>query len=290
MNDVIKWILEDETPEVKYRAMIELIGIPHEDPSAKEAYNALLSSDALAAVMNKFRVNKKWDDFNAFCALTEFGLTRDDVPIDEYVERIISGTNFNMMCGRVLLLRNLVALGYYGNIRVQNEINNAFSLIRDDGSFRCLSKTKKTNDSKLPDMGCYRQTTTYLLLAAELKKKGVTLPQFEPLINFYLNHNVSFHPDNKDEFIIQEMAGTFYPFDPVKMGLQMIMYALSILNAANHPNCEKAWTLLNSKKDYEERYILDNSFSKPYFKVGKTGKPNKWVTLYALLTDKNRTV
>lgn len=286
MDKLLSWLLEDETPEIKYRTMIELLNIPKSEPEVKKAYENLVNSEAVRIAMDKFKVNKKWEDFNAFCTLAEFGLTREDVPIDDYVERIIEDTNFNMMCGKGLLLRNLVALGYYEHPQVQDEISASFSFIRNDGSFRCLSKAKKTNDSNLPDMGCYRQTTTYLLLAAELKKKGIILPQFEPLTNFYMDYNVIFRPDRINDFIIQEMAGTYYPLDPVKMGLQMIMYGLSIMEKASHPNCKKAWELLESKKDSEGRYILENSFSKPYFKIGKIAKPNKWVTLYVLLAKK----
>lgn len=286
MDKLISWLLEDETPEIKYRTMTELLNIPKSESEVKKAYENLVNSDAVRIAMDKFKVNKKWEDFNAFSTLAEFGLTRKDVPIDEYVERIIADTNFNMMCGKGLLLRNLVALGYYEHPRVQEEIPAAFSIIRNDGSFRCLSKSKKTNDSNLPDMGCYRQTTTYLLLAAELKKKGVSLSQFVPLTNFYMDYSVIFRPDSINNFIIQEMAGTFYPLDPVKMGLQMIMYGLSIMGKAGHTSCEKAWELLESKKDSEGRYILEKALSKPYFKIGKVGKPNKWVTLYVLLAKK----
>jgi len=287
MNDLINWLLEDETPEIKYRTMIELLDKPREDLSVDSAYKALIDSKAVAAAIDKFKADKKWEDFNALCTLAEFGLTKDDVPIDHYVQRFITATNFdNLMCGKVLLLRNLVALGYFDDDRVQGEVSKAFSIIREDGSFRCLSKTKKTNDSDLSDMGCYRQTTTHLLLAAELKKKGIILPQFEQLISFYLNHDVVFRLDNKDDFIIKEKAGTFYPFDAVKMGLQMIMYGLSVLGVANNPHCEDAWVLLENKKDAEGRYVLEKSFSKPYFNVGKIGKQNKWVTLYVLLAKK----
>ncbi len=286
MDEVSNWLLEDETPEIKYRTMTELLGMSKNEPEVKKAYDNLVNSKIVGMLMDKFKLDEKWEDFNAFCAIAEFGLTRADVPIDNYVERIIANTNFDMMCGKVLLLRNLVALGYYEHNRVQDEIPKAFSIIREDGSFRCLSKKKKSNDSNLPDMGCYRQTTTYLLLAAELKKRGIILPQFESLVNFYLNYNVIFRSDKIEDYIIQEMAGTFYPFDPVKIGLQMIMYGLSVLGAANHPNCKNAWELLESKKDGEGRYALDKSLSKPYFKVGKVGKPNKWVTLYILLANK----
>lgn len=187
-----------------------------------------------------------------------------------------------------MLLRNLAALGYYEHAWVKEQISLAFSTIREDGTFRCLDKNKKKNDSKLPEMGCYRQTTTYLLLAAELKKIGVVLPQFELLKEFYMNYHVAFRPDDYKKVIIEDMSGTFYPIDHVHIGLQMIMYGIAILGGANHPNCDRAWALLDSKKDIEGKYILSKSFTEPYFNVGQVGSPNKWVTLYALLSQKYR--
>jgi hypothetical protein len=153
-----------------------------------------------------------------------------------------------------------------------------------------LDNGKKTNDSKLPDMGCYRQTTTYLLLGAELRKIGVIMPQIEPLIKFYIDHHAAFRSDIPEKVIIEDMSGTFYPIDRVHMGLPMIMYGLSVLGGANHPNCEKAWALLNCKKDNDGKYALSESFAEPYFDVGKVGQPNKWVTLYILLSEKYRAV
>ena len=288
MSQVVNWLLGDETPEVKYRTMIELLGISKHDPEAKKTYDALLGSESLRSVMDKFALENIWEHINAFLALAEFGLTCDDVPIDEYVERCIENLNMGTKCAKILFLRNLVSLGYSGHPWVQERVNEAFSAIRHDGSVRCLDKTKGSNDSKLPDMGCYRQTTTYLLLGAELKKKGIASPQLGLLKRFYRDHEVSFHQESPRKIIIDEMAGTFYPIDHVHIGLQMIMYGLSVLGEASHPGCEKAWALLNGKKDGDGRYILTESFGEPYFAVGKVGQPNKWVTLYVLLAEKYR--
>lgn len=192
MNNIINWILEDETQEVKYRAMTELLCMKKDDPEVIKAYNSLLVSDTVSLIMDKFKTNNKWDDINAFCTFAEIGLTREDVPIDEYLERIIKNMNRSMKCAKILLLRNLVSLGYYEHPWVKEQISLAFATIREDGTVRCLDKSKKRNDSRLPDMGCYRQTTTYLLLAAELKKIGVVLPQFELLTEFYINYHVAF--------------------------------------------------------------------------------------------------
>lgn len=285
MNDVVNWLLDNENPEVKYRTMIELLDMPKDDSKVKKVYKSLLHSDILNFIMEKFDLQNKWEDINAFLALSEFGLTRVDVPIDNYIERIIKNiAQKSMKCAKILLLRNLVSLGYYEHAWVKEEINSSFSSIRKDGTFRCLDKTKKTNDSKLPDMGCYRQTTSYLLLAAELKKIGIVLPQFETLIQFYLNHFVIFHIENPEKVITKEMSKTFYPIDHVHIGLQMIMYALSILGTANHPNCEKAFLLLDKYKSKDGKYLLNETLPYPYFNAGSVDKPNKWITLYVLLS------
>lgn len=289
MNEIINWLLEDNTPEIKYRTMVELLGRSKEESEVKEVYNQLLNSQRLSQVMDKFQLKDKWEHINAFLALAEFGLTRNDVMIDEYMERIIKKLNKSMKCAKILLLRNLVALGYYDHPWVQKEITLALSNIREDGTVRCLDTGKKRNDSRLPEMGCYRQTTTYLLLGAELKKKGIILPQFDKLVNFYLCHDIMFHSDDSERMIIKDMTGTFYPIDHVHIGLQMIMYGISVFGEGNHINCRKAWEQLYSKRDSEGKYILTESFPEPYFNAGMAGNPNKWVTLYVLLSEMYRT-
>lgn len=283
MNHVINWLLEDNTPLIKYRTMIELQGLSKEDIGVKRAYNNLLDSEELSHVLDKFHAKNKWEHINALLAIAEFGLTRNDLLLDDYVECIITEINASMKCAKILLLRNLVSLGYYDHPWVKEQIHTSFSTIREDGTVRCLDKGKKTNDSKLPNMGCYRQTTTYLLLAAELKKIGIILPQFDAIANFYMNHNVVYHNVEPEKIIIKDMTSTFFPIDHVHIGIQMIMYGLSILGYGNDNNCQKAWEILHSYKDAEGKYLLSDSFKEPYFDVGAVGQSNKWVTLYVLL-------
>lgn len=289
MENIINWLLEDNTPQIKYRTMLELQGRGKDDIEVKRAYKNLLDSNELKFVMDKFKMKSKWEHLNALLILTEYGLTRNDVFIDEYVEEIIKKINLSMKCAKILLLRNLVSLGYYNHPWVKEQIQISFSTIREDGTARCLDKTKKKNDSRLSDMGCYRQTTTYLLLASELKKIGITLPQFGEIVNFYKNHNVLYHTDEDEKIIIKEMANTFFPIDHVHIGIQAIMYGLSVLGAENHDTCQRAWKILHSYKNKEGKYYLSDSFSEPYFNVGKVGQSNKWITLYVMLSEKYST-
>ncbi|MDF2820112.1 MAG: hypothetical protein K0R15_553 [Clostridiales bacterium] len=41
MNNVINWLLNDDTPEVKFRAMTELLGMSKDELEVKKAYENL---------------------------------------------------------------------------------------------------------------------------------------------------------------------------------------------------------------------------------------------------------
>lgn len=288
MNHIIQWLLEDDMPHVKYRTMIELQGRTKNDFEVQKAYDHLMNSEMLRLVMDKFQDKNKWEHINAFLCLYEFGLTRQDLSLDDAVERIIKDLNKSMKCSKTLLLRNLVALGYYEHPWVNEQVHLSFLNLREDGTIRCLDTGKKTNDSKLPDMGCYRQTTTYLLLAAELKKKGIILPQFDAITTFYKDHHVIFHKGVAEKWIVKDITQAFFPIDHVNLGIQMILYGLSILGAGTGDHCQRADEILQSYKDSEGKYMLSHSFDKPYFDVGPVGQPNKWVTLYTELYEKYR--
>jgi hypothetical protein len=73
-------------------------------------------------------------------------------------------------------------------------------------------------------MACYRQVTACLLLGAALKKKGVVLPEIEPMLKFYAEHHIAFRPDSFENVIIKDMTGTFFPIDHINMGLQIDLY------------------------------------------------------------------
>lgn len=131
------------------------------------------------------------------------------------------------------------------------------------------------------------QTAYYIPFACgRTKKIGITLPQFDAIIHFYMSHNIVFHDEKLEKFIIKDMTSTFFPVDHVHIGLQMILYGLSVQGAGNNENCQRAWEILDGYKNSEGKYLLSHSFETPYFDVGKVGQPNKWVTLYVKLFEK----
>ena len=131
-------------------------------------------------------------------------------------------------------------------------------------------------------------TASYLLLAAEMYKKGVECPQTEGIVSYFLDRDILYRHDDPNRVVKNEMGTTFHPPVCTRIGLHMILYALSILGYGNDPACKRAWELLDSRRGANGKYILDGSLTKPYVKMEKTGKPSKWVTFYALLAEKER--
>ena len=131
-------------------------------------------------------------------------------------------------------------------------------------------------------------TVSYLLLAAEMHKRGVDCPQATGMLKYFLSRDVLYRHDDPTQFVLNVHATTFHPPVYTRIGLHMILCALSTLGCGDDFGCKRAWEILNSKRGDDGKYILDGSLTKPYIKLEKPGKPSKWITFYALLAEKER--
>lgn len=287
-NTVIQWLLEDVEPTVKYRTQTELLDLKKGSEEDKLTHKALLSSDYVKSAMSLFDIGKDYSDAHALSALAEYGLARTDIDIDRYVDRLIVNTNFRDGCGEGFLLRNLVALGYAEHPAVKKELSLILTTQQSDGGFPCISKNPKINKPNVPHKSCFQMTTSYLLLTAEMFKKGIDCPQIEGITSYFLDRDVLYRHDDSSRVVVNVMGTTFHPPVATRIGLHMILYALSILGKGNDPSCNRAWEALDYRRGGDGKYTLDGSLTKPYIKTGKPGKANKWVTFYVLLAEKYR--
>lgn len=81
-------------------------------------------------------------------------------------------------------------------------------------------------------------------------------------------------------------SDAFYPFEPMRIGIQNIMETISSLGYGNDPAAVAGWKYLNSSKDDMGRVILSGTLTKSYLPKEKVGKPSAWATFYALLAEK----
>ena len=285
-RQILEWLLEDDTPEVKLRTLKEYLRLPEDDEKVAECRAQLLQSKVYERGLKKLGTDKPWAKFDAIMAFAEWGLTRDDiaVDIDEEVFGLIRSTGFKMLCGEPLLLKNLVKLGYYQEDIVRNEIDSILGLIKEDGGFGCISTNKKINDPKKPHKSCARLTVEYLLLVAELHLLGYRMECESALVRYFTKRNIFYRTDDMVTPMVDLMLGTFYPPDPIKIGAHNIVYALRVLGCG--PDSEamrEGYAVLDRHRLENGRYILTASKSVPAFRAGKVGEENKWVTLYAYM-------
>jgi hypothetical protein len=282
---IIQWLLEDTNPEVKLRTLKEYMGYGDEHIEVVRAKEQLLVSSIFVKAMDNLISQNKWKKYDALIAFAEWGLTRKDIDIDSYVFELIENTGFKMMCGEALLLRNLVKLGYYNEAAVHEEIDNMFWAIKDDGGFGCLSKNKKINDPKKAHKSCARITAGYLLLLAELKLMRIDMPCEKELVKYFTKRNIFYRTDDIQTVMVKVMTETFYPIDAIQIGVQNLIYALSILGQGKTESAAEGWKYMKARQIEDGRYIITKSKTVPAFKPGSKNKPNKWITLYAIMTE-----
>ena len=114
-ENILEWLLSDDTPEVRLRTLKEYQKLSDDDLEVIECKSKLLQSKIYERGLKKLKKDKPWEKFDAIMAFAEWGLTREDIgsDIDEEVFSLIQSTGFKMLCGEPYLLRNLVKLGYY---------------------------------------------------------------------------------------------------------------------------------------------------------------------------------
>ena len=285
---ILDWLLEEQNPEVRLRTLKEYMKLPDDNEKVVECKRLLIQSKVYERALKKLRKEKPWDKFDAIMAFAEWGLTRADIgkDIDSEVFALIESTGFKMLCGEPYLLRNLVKLGYDQEDIVKNEIACALSGIKEDGGFGCISTNKKINDPRKPHKSCARLTVEYLLLVAELHLQGYRAACEEALTHYFTKRNIFYRTDDMQTPMVDVMLGTFYPPDPIKIGVHQILYALRVLGCAPESEAMRAgYKVLDQHRLENGRYVLTASKSVPAFKAGNVGEENKWVTLYAYMAQ-----
>jgi len=302
MSDtVLSWLLEDENPAVRYRALTEICEAG-ETEEAKAAYDAIWRRQEIVRLLRKQDADGLWDtkDYGVhtslryLTALAEYGLKRDE-RIDRFAEYSIAflrgkeGAAANQDysgCANALVLRALVMLGYHDRAEVRELIDRYAASQLYDGGFIC----KRLLDKRPERKSCYKAALAALLLYAECKRKDILPANANELVGYFLKRDVFYSSDRSQSFGEGRpgwrFVDNFFPVEPMRIGLPQIVAALSILGAGDEPAVREAWRLLRGKADEAGRLKLEGTLTKQPLGFGKVGAVNKWVTFYAALAEK----
>lgn len=297
MDLSLEWLLEESNPAIKYRTLTEIENVPW-SPELEKLYASIWESKEIHKMLKKQDASGLWSekDYGSFTSLryltafSEFGLHKDK-RIDDYVEWTICSLIRQMKedatgCHFPLLLRALVMLGYYDQKEIRDLIQLYTSTQLSDGGFMC----QRLLDKKPQRKSCYKASLDALLLFAECRRKGIILDGTSELIQYFTKRDVFYSSDHStllgDSKQGWRYIDNFFPVEPLRMGLPLIVSALAILGVGEHTALKKAWNFLNEKETEEGQFILEGTLSKQPCSFGKVGQPNKWISFYAQLAKK----
>ena len=302
MNEqTINWLLEDNNPAIKYRTLTEICGKSPEE--CQDIYDLIWEHKSIVNMLNKQDENGLWEsekryygnflDLKYLTAFAEHGIHKDtrlDKLVDHTVDFLKAFAEKDDLsgCGTPLMLRALVMMRYHEQKDVMELIEKFSAAQLYDGGFMC----KRLLDKKPDRKSCYKAALTGLLLYAECKKKNILPDNSDKLVEYFLKRDVFYSSDkskafyDKDGRVGWRFVDNFFPAEPMRMGLPLIVSALSVLGAGNHPAMTEAWKFLKDKEDENGRLKLDGTLTKQPCSFGTVGKVNKWVTFYAVLAEK----
>jgi hypothetical protein len=312
-TDLIDWLLEPDEPSVRYRTMTELQDHPATDPAVRAALQAVHSSPQVDAILSQMHpegywlqtnprsgeVNGKGVEYGAFATthyclayLAELGMDRSNALVARSADRYLGlqkedGDFWNhFSCLLCQNIRTFLLLGYRDDPRLQKSIDLMLNTVREDGGYLCdmHDKKYKTKEAK----SCVRGAVKALLAFAHLPEYR-DHPRCRDLIEYFVRRNGIFTNGDHTKLVNRDVSMTVFPIH-YRAGIVEVLYALSRLGFGNRREFDNTWELLKTKRDDVGKYVLDWTPVQSPLKAGKRGRANKWITLYALLAEKYRSL
>jgi hypothetical protein len=308
---VLQWLLEEEQPAVRYRALLDLLDRSESDPEVRNARSKIArigwAHDQLRRQGPKGfwerrepKNVREWVDFLYFpyytatnwraLVLSDFGLDSSTPQIKKLAEvifdyklRLSSPFNFfyEEMCISANTARMLTRFGYADDARVRKLYDWLVEDQRKDGGWNCSQGTPGTLDVWEP------------LAAFAALPRSKRSPKMEDAISkgaeFYLDRRLL-----REGRAYAPWLRLHYPnhyFYDFLIGLDV----LTELGYAGDPRLEPALKLLREKQRRDGTWLLERAHPdmgrganvhpdrrlEPLV-IEPAGKPSKWITLKAL--------
>jgi hypothetical protein len=271
-QEVYDWLIEPSNPSLQYRTMTELLDINPDDAEVFQAKELIPTSPMAIKILSKMHPDGYWlqkkprtgeivgtgTEYGAyatthFCLayLAELGLDRQhpqvSIAADRYLDlQAEDGDYFrHLSCLYGYNIRTYLMLGYRQDSRVQKSIDLMLGTERPDGGYLCdLHEGKyKTRAAK----SCIRGSVKTLLAFSELEEYWEH-PRCQSLLEYFLNRELLFRTSDPEMAINHDVTRTHFPIT-WRAGLTEMLYALSKMGYGAKDELNRAWDILESKRD-----------------------------------------
>ncbi len=306
--DVYEWLLEPGDPSVRYRTLVELMDMG-ESEEAKIAKKSISESEPVKSLIAKMHPDGYWLQKNsqgrivgqeaeygsfatthfclAYCA--ELGLDRSEPFVEKAASRYLGlqkedGDWYeHLSCLFGYNIRTFIMLGYRYDERIQKAIDMMLNTVRKDGGYLCDMHEKEKGR---PPKSCVRGAAKALLAFSELPEYW-NHERCLQLVDYFLSRNGIYKRNDHERFVSKDMLTDSFPII-WRTNIWEILYGLSKMGYGKDGRLADAWKVMESRRDTDERYLLDWTPSQSPWKAGIRGESNKWITLYCMLAEKYR--
>ncbi|MGZ6346894.1 MAG: hypothetical protein ACXWNC_04905 [Anaerolineales bacterium] len=310
VTNVIHWLLEEDNPSVRYRALKEILGYQDNSPEIIQAKSAILQSHPVRSLLEGMHPDGYWLQKNPrthrvvgdgvvygsfgtthFCLsyLSELGMDRTNSLIQKAAERYLELQqqdgdwigHYSCLVG--YNIRTFVRLGYKEDKHILRAMNLLNQTCREDGGYLCDIHEGKTKTKSVKS--CFRGSVKALLAFSEFPNYWDE-PRCKQLVNYFLRRGGIFQSKHPGIPVNRDVQTQSFPIS-WRANLYEVLYALSKMGYGSDERLQSAWEMMEGQADSSGRYHLDWTPTQSPWVAGKRGEVNKWITFYAQAARKN---
>jgi hypothetical protein len=309
-TDVIRWLLEEDNPSVRYRTLKEILDYKDDSPEIVRAKSAILQSHPVQSLLKEIHPDGYWLQKNPrthrvvgegveygsfgtthFCLayLSELGVDRTNPLVQQAAERYLGLQqqdgdwlrHYSCLLG--YNIRTFVRLGFKEDEHVQRAMDLLIQTCRKDDGYLCDIHEGKTRTGSVKS--CFRGSVKALLAFSEFPIYW-DQPRCKQLVNYFLGRGGIFQSQHPGIPVNRDVQIQSFPIT-WRANVYEVLYALSKMGFGSDERLQAAWKLQEGQADSIGRYRLDWTPTQCPWVAGKRGELNKWITFYAEAARKN---
>jgi len=304
---VIDWLLEEDQPSVRHRALIDLLGHGENDPEVSEAHSEIPKKGWAFDILKLQKPEGHWQSNKSLyqpkyratnwmaLILSDLGLTKENSRIRRaadlfFKQWLALPSAENIFNDEVCIVGNtarmLTRFGYEDDPRVRKLFDRLVEDQKDDGGWNCFASSRGTLD-------CWEALAAFAALPKSKRTRKIK-NSIDKGAEFYLEKRLIDDGEKKYTPWFRFHYPNHYYYD-VLVGLDVI----TRLGYDRDRRLRAALEILNEKRQNDGTWLLEEvhpdvaagahySLRKKVspFALEETGLPSKWITLTALRVSK----